>query len=151
MEARAHSVPFRFSLLSSSHRTNVFLLELSRDISLYPLGTKSEADQTQSLNGGLQRCSCLCERRHYPCACLCGSLTKARCTFKDKLSLTVAGMRFVTVLRKKHYVRTPPTSPQRFFFNNRCPMVIKRIGHMLLFTMSLSLPLQQMKVYRCLS
>lgn len=50
-------------------------------------------------------------------------------------------------------VTAAPPSLQRFFINNRCPMAVKGIGHMLLFTIGLQLsaPLQQMKEYRHLS
>lgn len=36
-------------------------------------------------------------------------------------------------------VTAAPPSLQRFFFNNRCPMAVKGIGHMLLFTIAIQL------------
>lgn len=33
-------------------------------------------------------------------------------------------------------VTAAPPSLQRFFINNRCPMAVKGIGHMLLFTIA---------------
>lgn len=49
-------------------------------------------------------------------------------------------------------VTAAPPSLQRFYINNRCPMAVKGIGHMLLLTgLQLSAPPQQMKEYRHLS
>lgn len=111
---------------------------------------KWEANRFQSLNGGLKRCSCLCERRHYPRACKCGSLTEAhgklnakpkpqpnRCC--DKACDCAGGKKKKEEESITLGVAAAPPSLQRFFINKRCPMAVKGIGHMPLFTIPLQL------------